>query len=143
MDDDFGADADFLAALAASESSSARPAPAPARPRIQQPTPQKIQQPIPQRLDRAPPAQASASGPKVVQPTPQALPARSSGTSILVSPRQKGNPVLASLKSLPWEYSDIPADYGLGATTCALFLRCDRVVQSFADSITDRNIVAV
>jgi len=42
----------------------------------------------------------------------------------LVSPRQKGNPVLASLKALPWEYSDIPADYALGLTTCALFLRC-------------------
>lgn len=57
-----------------------------------------------------------------MQPTPQALPQRSAGSSILVSPRQKGNPVIACLKSLPWEYSDIPADYGLGLTTCALFL---------------------
>lgn len=39
-----------------------------------------------------------------------------------MSPRQKGNPVLTALRSLPWEYSDIPADYGLGLTTCALFL---------------------
>lgn len=39
-----------------------------------------------------------------------------------MSPRQKGNPVLANIKSMPWEYSDIPADYGLGLTTCALFL---------------------
>ncbi|SPQ27026.1 02ab5337-dbaa-4c4c-ab7f-6e86d54b6251 [Thermothielavioides terrestris] len=76
------------------------------------------------RLDRAPPSNASASsgGPKVVQPTPQALPGRGSGSSILVSPRQKGNPVLSCLKSVAWEYSDIPADYGLGQTTCALFL---------------------
>ncbi|KAI0888433.1 restriction endonuclease type II-like protein [Annulohypoxylon maeteangense] len=140
-DDDFGADADFLSALASSapsignKSSQARSQPTsqPAS-RIQQPIPQKvqptprIQQPAPQRLDKPPPTSststsASAStGPKIVQPTPQALPQRSSGSSILVSPRQKGNPVLASLRSVPWEYSDIPADYGLGLTTCALFL---------------------
>ncbi|KUI69198.1 Mating-type switching protein swi10 [Cytospora mali] len=139
MDDDFGADQDFLAALAASEAVAARssnnPATGPSRPRppapgpsrVQQPTPQKIQQPTPQRLDRAPPAAANnnagpGGGGGVKQPTPQALPQRSAGSSILVSPRQKGNPVLACIKSLPWEYSDIPADYGLGLTTCALFL---------------------
>ncbi|KAI1380522.1 restriction endonuclease type II-like protein [Hypoxylon crocopeplum] len=129
-DDDFGADAEFLSALASSaaenNSSQARSQPTtriqqPAPQRIQQPTPQRIQQPAPQRLDKSPPSSGS-SGPKIVQPTPQALPQRSSGSSILVSPRQKGNPVLASLRSVPWEYSDIPADYGLGLTTCALFL---------------------
>ncbi|KAF8848006.1 DNA repair protein rad10 [Acephala macrosclerotiorum] len=113
-DDEFGADADFLAALAASEV-------APAPPRVQQPTPQRIQQPTPQRLDRAPPTTTS-SGPKVVQPTPQAIASRSTGSSILVSPRQKGNPILTNLRSFAWEYSDIPADYVLGLTTCALFL---------------------
>lgn len=117
MDDDFGADGEFLAALAASE------APGPSRMNMRQPVPQRIQQPTPQRLDRPPPSNA-VSAPGVKQPTPQALPQRAAGSSILVSPRQKGNPVLACLKSLPWEYSDIPADYGLGLTTCALFLRC-------------------
>lgn len=135
MDDDFGADDAFLSALAASESSSSagrggggggpsrsRPAAAPGPGRVQQPFPQKIQQPVPQRLDRPPPPpQNAAAG--VKQPTPQALPQRSAGSSILVSPRQKGNPVIACLKSVAWEYSDIPADYGLGLTTCALFLR--------------------
>lgn len=126
MDDDFGADQDFLAALAASEAiagpSRPRPAAPPGPSRVQQqPTPQKIQQPTPQRLDRPPPPSSNAVQ-GVKQPTPQALPQRSAGSSILVSPRQKGNPVLACLKSLPWEYSDIPADYGLGLTTCALFL---------------------
>ncbi|KAK0617261.1 restriction endonuclease type II-like protein [Immersiella caudata] len=117
MDDEYGVDDDFLAALAAADSGPSRPT----APR--QPVPQKIQQPTPQRLDRAPPADAAnASASKIVQPTPQALPTRSSGSSILVSPRQKGNPVLTCLKSVPWEYSDIPADYGLGLTTCALFL---------------------
>ncbi|KAI0443488.1 restriction endonuclease type II-like protein [Xylaria telfairii] len=126
-DDDFGADADFLSALASSAATNT-PSQPQSQPvgRSQQPAPQKIQQPTPQRLDKRPPPNASAltsaSGSKIVQPTPQALPQRSAGSSILVSPRQKGNPVLAALRSLPWEYSDIPADYGLGLTTCALFL---------------------
>ncbi|KAM5350517.1 hypothetical protein ACJ41O_007022 [Fusarium nematophilum] len=114
MDDDYGADEELLAAMAAAD-----PAPIARRP-IQQPTPQKIQQPTPQRLDKAPPS-ASGSG-KVVQPTPQALPQKQSGSTILVSPRQRGNPVLTSIRSMPWEYSDIPADYVLGLGTCALFL---------------------
>ncbi|KAI1429808.1 mating-type switching protein swi10 [Xylaria sp. FL1777] len=125
-DDDFGADADFLSALASSAPAGPTP---PSQPRSQQPTgrpqqpiPQKIQQPTPQRLDKRPPPSASTSTSTIVQPTPQALPQRSSGSSILVSPRQKGNPVLTALRSLAWEYSDIPADYGLGLTTCALFL---------------------
>ncbi|KAK4506582.1 hypothetical protein PRZ48_000314 [Zasmidium cellare] len=63
---------------------------------------------------------SSKSG--VVQPKPQALPRRTGPASILVSPRQKGNPVLDKIKSMPWEYSDIPADYVVGVTTCALFL---------------------
>jgi DNA excision repair protein ERCC-1 len=62
------------------------------------------------------------NAPKVQQPKPQALPARSGPSSILVSPRQKGNPILNSVRAVAWEYSDIPADYVLGATTCALFL---------------------
>jgi DNA excision repair protein ERCC-1 len=110
MDDDYGADDELLAAMAAAD-----PAP------VARPTPAKIQQPTPQRLDKAPPS-ASTAG-KVVQPTPQALPQKQSGSTILVSPRQRGNPVLTSIRSMPWEYSDIPADYVLGLGTCALFLR--------------------
>lgn len=120
MDDDFGADDDVLSALAAADAGPSSSATTSTRP--SQPPPKAVQQPKPQRLDRAPPP-PNSSGSTVVQPTPQALPARSTGSSILVSPRQKGNPVLANLRSLPWEYSDIPADYGLGATTCGLFLR--------------------
>ncbi|KAF2088753.1 mating-type switching protein swi10 [Saccharata proteae CBS 121410] len=70
----------------------------------------------------ASPAQAPQGPPKVQQPKPQALPSRSGPHSILVSPRQKGNPILNSIRAMPWEYSDIPADYVLGTTTCALFL---------------------
>ena len=58
----------------------------------------------------------------VVQPKPQALPKRSGPAAIIVSPRQKGNRLLELIRSVPWEYGDIPADYLLGLTTCALFL---------------------
>ncbi|KAG6040266.1 hypothetical protein E4U41_001103 [Claviceps citrina] len=130
-DNDYGADDALLAAMAASDPGQAAAAaahkavqqPAPQRP--QQPTPHKIQQPIPQRLDKPPPASSKAgSGAGIVQPTPQALPPKhAGGSTILVSPRQRGNPVLTSIRSMPWEYSDIPADFVLGLTTCALFLR--------------------
>lgn len=70
----------------------------------------------------ASPATNPNSARGVVQPQPQALPGRQGPSAILVSTRQKGNPILNHIKSLPWEYSDIPCDYVLGATTCALFL---------------------
>ncbi|POS84806.1 hypothetical protein EPUL_005074 [Erysiphe pulchra] len=107
--DEFGADADFLEALAATDATSST---------IQKQNAPLITQPIPQ----PPPQIKPSSGPKVVQPTPQVLKSRSTTSSILVSPRQKGNPVLTNLRSFAWEYSDIPADYILGSTTCALFL---------------------
>ncbi|KAF2484316.1 restriction endonuclease type II-like protein [Neohortaea acidophila] len=72
--------------------------------------------------DRQSAPTTTAPKPGVVQPKPQALPKRTGPSTIIVSPRQKGNPVLANIKSVPWEYGDIPADYVLGLTTCALFL---------------------
>ncbi|KAI9862808.1 MAG: ssDNA endonuclease and repair protein rad10 [Vezdaea acicularis] len=94
MDDDIDDDADFAAVLEASERSQAIPTASPASN-----TPGKIQ-----------------------QPKPQALPSRQGTGSILVSSRQKGNSLLNHIRAQPWEYSNITADYVLGATTCALFL---------------------
>ena len=108
MDDELASDAEFLALAAAAEKSNSSRPPAPAT----RPNPTS---------DAAPPRDSLAPK-KVVQPTPQALPARSGPSAILVSPRQKGNPLLQHIHALPWEYSDTPADYVLGATTCALFL---------------------
>ncbi|KAL8975847.1 MAG: hypothetical protein Q9205_008037, partial [Flavoplaca limonia] len=96
MDDEFGDDVDFSALAAVEKTTPAQSSSS---------------------------AAASSSGPKKVQqPKPQALPNRSGPSAILVSPRQKGNPILNNVRSLPWEYSDIPADFVLGATTCCLFL---------------------
>jgi DNA excision repair protein ERCC-1 len=67
-------------------------------------------------------ATAQSTAPKVQQPKPQALTNRAGPSAILVSTRQKGNPILNHIKLLPWEYADIPADYVVGSTTCALFL---------------------
>ncbi|KAF2739968.1 hypothetical protein EJ04DRAFT_508400 [Polyplosphaeria fusca] len=75
-----------------------------------------------QTAQTAPNTGAASNAPKVQQPKPQVLPSRSGPSSILVSPRQKGNPILNGVRTVAWEYSDIPADYVLGATTCALFL---------------------
>ena len=96
MDDDFGDDNEFVAAAAAVERSHGPPTQAAGR--------------------------SSTGAPKVVQPKPQALPSRQTPSAILVSTRQKGNPILNHIRSLPWEYSDIQCDYVLGVTTCALFL---------------------
>ncbi|KAK1330075.1 hypothetical protein QTO34_010261 [Cnephaeus nilssonii] len=43
--------------------------------------------------------------------------------SIIVSPRQRGNPVLKFVRNVPWEFGDVVPDYVLGQSTCALFLR--------------------
>ncbi|KAJ5238640.1 Mating-type switching protein swi10 [Penicillium chermesinum] len=74
------------------------------------------------RADNTNGSSTTTPTPKVQQPKPQALPHRSGPSSILVSTRQKGNPILNHIKLLPWEYADIPADYVVGLTTCALFL---------------------
>uniref|UniRef100_A0A8C4QE51 ERCC1-like central domain-containing protein n=1 Tax=Eptatretus burgeri TaxID=7764 RepID=A0A8C4QE51_EPTBU len=43
--------------------------------------------------------------------------------SLLVNPRQRGNPVLKHFRNVPWEFSDIVPDYVMGQTSCTLFLR--------------------
>lgn len=57
------------------------------------------------------------------------LPGSSKGNStstkfsnLLVNQKQKGNPLLKFITSVPWEYSDIVPDYVMGLTSCALFL---------------------
>ncbi|XP_046642475.1 DNA excision repair protein ERCC-1-like isoform X1 [Daphnia pulicaria] len=42
--------------------------------------------------------------------------------SVIVNQRQRGNPLLKSIRNVPWEYGDIVPDYVMGHTCCALFL---------------------
>lgn len=97
MDQDFGEDADLDAALLAADKAAAA-------------------------STTASSSLSKDASTKIVQPKPQSLASRQGPSAILVSTRQKGNPLLQHIRSLPWEYSDTPADYILGATTCALFL---------------------
>lgn len=57
--------------------------------------------------------------------------------AVLVSPKQKGNPLLKSITSVPWEFDDIVPDYVMGRGTCALFLSI-RYHQLNPDYIHDR-----
>lgn len=70
----------------------------------------------------APPRAVSNQLNKVQQPKPQALPSKGQTSAVLVSTKQKGNPVLQNIRGVPWEWADTPADFVLGQTTCALFL---------------------
>lgn len=63
--------------------------------------------------------QAQQSFPK--QPVPQKQ-IRPGFNAILVNSTQNGNAILASIKSVPWEYADIQPDFVIGATACAIFL---------------------
>ncbi|TRY72393.1 hypothetical protein TCAL_08443 [Tigriopus californicus] len=43
--------------------------------------------------------------------------------AILVNARQRGNPILKSLRGVPWEFSDqVSPDFVLGTRACAMFL---------------------
>uniref|UniRef100_F7DZM3 DNA excision repair protein ERCC-1 n=1 Tax=Monodelphis domestica TaxID=13616 RepID=F7DZM3_MONDO len=53
---------------------------------------------------------------------PQGPKPTTKSNSILVSPRQRGNPVLKFIRNVPWEFGEIVPDYVLGQSTCALFL---------------------
>ncbi|CAI5780725.1 excision repair ERCC-1 isoform X2 [Podarcis lilfordi] len=81
-------------------------------------------------LPRAPPPHGENKSLPVVQSAtedraPPLNPAPKPGTkhnSIIVSPRQRGNPILKFIRNVPWEFGEIVPDYVLGQSTCALFL---------------------
>ncbi|XP_039584018.1 DNA excision repair protein ERCC-1 [Passer montanus] len=61
------------------------------------------------------------------QPRDSAVPvpvprAGTSSSGVIVSPRQRGNPVLRFIRSVPWHFGDVAPDFVLGAGACALFL---------------------
>ncbi|XP_062205963.1 DNA excision repair protein ERCC-1 [Phragmites australis] len=67
--------------------------------------------PPPQPTTTPRPPQASPSG-----PVPQ------SKNAILVSHRQKGNPLLKHIRNARWTFADIVPDYVLGQSSCALYI---------------------
>ncbi|XP_037372685.1 DNA excision repair protein ERCC-1 isoform X3 [Talpa occidentalis] len=95
------------------------------------PTTDSLPQPAPQSYAEyaisGPPGGAVATRPTGPEPLAEETPKQApkvgaKSTSIIVSPRQRGNPVLKFVRSVPWEFGDVLPDYVLGQSTCALFL---------------------
>ncbi|PIN04327.1 Structure-specific endonuclease ERCC1-XPF, ERCC1 component [Handroanthus impetiginosus] len=61
------------------------------------------------------------TGPSEV-PSTSASSAGGSRNSILVSHRQKGNPLLKHIRNVRWAFADVVCDYLLGQNACALYL---------------------
>lgn len=53
---------------------------------------------------------------------PVVRPGGGKSSGIVVSPRQRGNPVLRFIRNVPWHFGDVVPDYVLGEHSCALFL---------------------
>ncbi|KAK9465309.1 restriction endonuclease type II-like protein [Lipomyces arxii] len=60
--------------------------------------------------------------PLIQQPVPKKIGTSSGVGSIIVSPRQKGNPILQHIRNVPWEYGDIGPDYLIDPTIAIFFL---------------------
>ncbi|XP_051018475.1 DNA excision repair protein ERCC-1 isoform X1 [Acomys russatus] len=74
-----------------------------------------------------PPGGVGAAGPTGSEPVTGENPSHTlkpgaKSNSIIVSPRQRGNPVLKFVRNVPWEFGEVVPDYVLGQSTCALFL---------------------
>ncbi|XP_063360731.1 DNA excision repair protein ERCC-1 [Cydia amplana] len=67
----------------------------------------------------------SPKQPKLDEPSTSegtSKPASSKTHCVLVNQKQRGNPLLKFVTSVPWEYDDIIPDYEIGKTICVLFL---------------------
>ncbi|GAA6017689.1 hypothetical protein JCM11491_001169 [Sporobolomyces phaffii] len=64
---------------------------------------------------------SATSGPVSVG-GPGGIVRRATQNSILINTCQKGNPVIQSIRSVPWEWGDVKCDYQVGPTTGVLFL---------------------
>ncbi|KAI4301828.1 hypothetical protein L6164_035068 [Bauhinia variegata] len=66
-------------------------------------------------------ASTSAAVPAAGPTLPSSHPTQSRN-AILVSHRQKGNPLLKHIRNVRWTFSDVVCDYLLGQSSCALYL---------------------
>lgn len=55
-------------------------------------------------------------------PSAAASPAPNPATTLIVSNRQRGNPILKCIRNVAWTFGETPADYQLSESACALFL---------------------
>ncbi|GMH13166.1 hypothetical protein Nepgr_015007 [Nepenthes gracilis] len=71
--------------------------------------------------------ESASSSKKIVEPEASPSAATSSNfvqrsNAILVSHRQKGNPLLKHIRNVRWNFADVIPDYVLGQNSCALYL---------------------
>lgn len=84
--------------------------------------------PLPPPRAQQPPPQPSSSASSSSQSIPpsshktEVASAVLSRNAILVSHRQKGNPLLKHVRNVRWSFADILCDYMLGQSSCALYL---------------------
>ncbi|KAJ4830820.1 Excision repair cross-complementation group 1 [Turnera subulata] len=64
----------------------------------------------------------SASAPSAAAATSSSSQSNQSRNAILVSHRQKGNPLLKHIRNVRWAFADVVCDYLLGQSSCALYL---------------------
>ncbi|KAK1306753.1 DNA excision repair protein ERCC-1 [Acorus calamus] len=70
-----------------------------------------------------PPSSSSSRPPEASSsPASSSSPYRQNRNAILVSHRQKGNPLLKHIRNVRWVFTDIVCDYLLGQSSCALYL---------------------
>ncbi|XP_077245635.1 nucleotide repair protein isoform X2 [Tasmannia lanceolata] len=74
------------------------------------------------RQSTQPEASTSASGSATISTSSSPYPSVQSRNAILVSHRQKGNPLLKHIRNVRWMFADIVCDYLLGQNSCALYL---------------------
>ncbi|KAK9479894.1 restriction endonuclease type II-like protein [Lipomyces japonicus] len=68
-------------------------------------------------------SRSTPSANKILQPVPRKLAdSSSSSTTIIVSPRQKDNPIVKHIKNIQWELGDIIPDYLIASSIAVLFL---------------------
>ncbi|XP_072483871.1 DNA excision repair protein ERCC-1 [Notamacropus eugenii] len=91
-----------------------------ARPEVDQPGAQPKAAPQGAGSEAAP--SLGQPGGEIANQGPQGSRPQTKSSSITVSPRQRGNPVLKFIRNVPWEFGEIVPDYVMGQSTCALFL---------------------
>ncbi|XP_010919326.1 DNA excision repair protein ERCC-1 [Elaeis guineensis] len=69
-----------------------------------------------------PPAASSSSGSAPSSFYSSAIASAQNRNAILVSHRQKGNPLLKHIRNVRWTFADVVCDYLLGQSACALYI---------------------
>ncbi|PON64444.1 ERCC1/RAD10/SWI10 family [Parasponia andersonii] len=94
------------------------PPPPPETPQVTQPT-ENRQSNVPSSSSTVPTSSVASS-----QPQPQSSPPSpaQNRNAILVSHRQKGNPLLKHIRNVKWVFADVVCDYLLGQSSSALYL---------------------